>query len=718
MRTIARWVIYFTVAICLCSRSYAAEADGANSKKADAADAKKADGADAKKADGADVKKPDGDDKKADGADSKKDPPKPAAGTFADISIEDLLNIKITSVSKKVEKVSEAASAIYVITGEDLRRTGVTTVADALRMAPGMDVAQNKSNGWAISSRGFNGALANKLLVLIDGRSVYTPLYAGVYWDVQDTMLEDIDRIEVIRGPGATVWGANAVNGVINIITKDSKDTQGGLASGSVGTFDETIDSVRYGGKIGEKVTYRAFLKYAKRDELSLGATDTAAHDGWEVGRAGTRFDIRASKEDKITIEGDYYNGAYEEKPTVVDLAPPFADKITNTARMSGADAIARWNHSFSDTSETSLQVYYDRTERDEVRLAQTIETADIDFNHHLKIGRNEIVYGAGYRFVKETLDNTFYISFDPNDRKTNLLSAFLQDEITVLEDKFSVTLGSKFERNDFSGFEIQPSIKTLWHAAKNHTVWSSVSRAVRTPSPIETDLRANLAAGATAPGAPTILFSLFPNLHIPSETLIAYELGYRAQLHKRFSIDATGFYNVYDNLRSNEGVAGKILVEPNPAPLHLTIPIVQRPYVNAETYGGELAATWEPTNKIKFSAGYSYLQMLLHRNSRANAKDAEIAEGQSPNNQFNVRAYIDLPHNLQFDSGLYYVDRLDKEKIPSYTRIDSRLGWKPLDRLDVSLGAQNMFRKEHEEFGDGNSKIERNVYFKLTLKF
>ncbi|MBI3831764.1 MAG: TonB-dependent receptor [Planctomycetes bacterium] len=650
----------------------------------------------------------------------------PVKSDFGDLSIEELMNIKVTSVSRKEEKVSDTAAAITVITAEDIRRSGVTSIAEALRMAPGVNVAKIDSHTYAISIRGFQSGLANKLLVLIDGRCVYSPLYSGVYWDVQDTMLEDIERIEVIRGPGATVWGANAVNGVVNIITKHSKDTQGVTAALSAGTQETTIDSVRYGGKIGAAATYRFFVKYSKAEELGLAGSGLAAHDGWSVARGGTRFDIKASRTDSVIVEGDYYKGVHEEKQLLAQLTPPFEVGHTHDASMSGGDALVRWGHNLSDTSNTSLQLYYDHTERDELKLDQDIDTLDLDFSHHIKLSRNEIVYGLGYRRVRENLNQTFTAAFDPDGRATDLFSFFGQDEITVLKDTFFVTVGSKFEHNSFTGWEIQPSVKTLWRPAKDQTVWASVSRSVRTSAPTETDLRANLLASKPFFFLPPIVAALFPNRDIPSEAEYSYELGCRAQLHKRFSLDAAGFFNQYHGLRSNE--AGAFFVERLPLPLHITVPITQQADMRGETYGGEFSANWDPIDRVKFSAGYSFLKILLHKDSNARAKDAEIAEGQTPEHQFQFRSLVDLPHNLQFDTAVYFDNRLksigfDSNKneaidSPSYTRLDVRLGWRPTEHLDLSVGGQNLLKTRHEEFGPGSSEIERNVYLKLTLKF
>ncbi|MBE7465827.1 MAG: TonB-dependent receptor [Planctomycetes bacterium] len=642
-------------------------------------------------------------------------PDQAAVTDMADLALEDLLDIRITSAAKKIQPVSEASSAIYVITQEDIRRSGHTSIAEALRLAPGMNVAQGDAHTWAISARGFQSGLANKLLVLIDGRTVYTPLYSGVYWDVQDTLMEDVERIEVIRGPGATVWGANAVNGVINIITKHSKDSLGGMATGSVGTSEHGIGSLRYGGKVGEDVSYRVWAKYVKRDELSLATTETAAHDGIEMLRGGMRWDIKVNEQDAVMLSGDYYGGAHEEKPATAILTAPFVETVTHEGELRGGNFLARWDHSFSTDSNASLQIYYDRAEREEIKLNQALDTIDLDFNHHLKFDRHEIVYGVGYRNVKQDLENSFSVQFDPTVRRTHLYSAFAQDEITILENELSVTLGSKFEHNEFTGFEVQPSAKLLWRPHEDHSVWASVSRAVRTPSPIETDLRANLIAGELAPGVP-VLFALFPSKHLPSETVLAYELGYRAQLHKRFSLDVAAYYNQYDNLLSNE--AGAPFVEANPPPPHFTVPVVQQPYVEGETYGAEIAAKWNPTDYIHFSFNYTYLQMLLHASDRARAADSEAAEERSPEHQFHARMFVTLPHHLELDTGVYFSDELESLGIPSYVRLDARLGWRPVSMFELSVGAQNLNRKRHEEFAPDGSQIERNLYVKCTLRF
>lgn len=637
--------------------------------------------------------------------------PRVAEKDVGDLSIEELLNIKITTASRKEERVARTASSVSVLTQEDIRRSGVTSVAEALRMVPGVDVAQVNQHAWSISARGFQSVLANKLLVLIDGRSVYSPLYSGVYWDVQDTMLEDVERVEVVRGPGATVWGANAVNGVINIITKSSKDTQGFMANGSAGTRETSVDSIRYGGKMNDNAFYRVWAKYAKRDEGSLAVSSLAAHDGWDKWQAGSRMDFHPTHEDSIILEGEYYKGSFEEKPAIAQLRTPFTVFPTNEADMAGGHVLSRWQHAFSADSETSLQFYYDRTEREEVKLNQAIDTIDVDFNHRVKLNIHELVYGVGYRHVKEGIDNTFTAIFDPEDRETDLFNAFIQDEVTIVPDKFWFTFGSKFEHNDFSGFEYQPSVRALWSPLKNHSFWASASRSVRTPSPTETDLRANLLAVP-----PFFLASLFPNHGIPSEKVFSYEAGYRAQLHKRFSFDASGYYNMYHNLRSNE--PGTFFLERVPAPIHFTLPVTQQADMRGETYGGEFAATWLPVDRFRIQAGYSFMKLLLHKDSNARAKDAEDAEGQSPEHQFNVRTWLDLPHNVELDTALYFVDGLKNLNVPSYTRLDVRVGWRPVSHFEVSVGGQNLLRGRHEEYAPDQAWVERNLYLKCTLKF
>ena len=413
------------------------------------------------------------------------------------LSMEDLMNIQVTSVSKRTQKVADAAAAIFVITQEDLRRSGATSIPEALRLVPGLEVARIDENKWAIGSRGFNGRFDNKLLVLIDGRSVYTPLFSGVYWNVQDVMLEDIDRIEVIRGPGATLWGANAVNGVINIITKKAKATQGGLATAGGGNEERGSVSARYGDKIGGDTTYRVYGKYFDwaPSQYANGGT---ANDGWEAQRGGFRADYTPAGSNSFTLQGDLYHSGYNETLTVPSFAAPYSNTFPNTGAYSGGNVLGRWNHS-SEGGSMSLQMYYDNTTlADNSLFVDHQNIFDVDFQDGFHVGdAQQMVWGLGYRSIMDRNDPSFSVSLQPNQRSLNQFSAFLQDEISLVHS-LRLTIGSKFENNTFTGFEFEPNVRLLWTMTPNQSIWTAVSRAVRTPALTEEGLRLT-SAGSTS---------------------------------------------------------------------------------------------------------------------------------------------------------------------------------------------------------------------------
>ncbi|MEW6159067.1 MAG: TonB-dependent receptor, partial [Verrucomicrobiota bacterium] len=447
-----------------------------------------------------------------------------AAGKSADdltvIPIEELMNIEV-SLSRTRQTVSESPSAIHVLTQEDIRRSGATSIPEALRQVPGLDVARITAHSWAVSSRGFNDFFANKLLVLMDGRSVYTPLFSGVFWDVQDTFVEDIERIEVVRGPGASLWGANAVNGVINIVTRTAHDTKGALISGLAGT-EEYIGGIRYGGTISEKASYRAYVKYLHRDD-QRDAMGADASDEWDMLRTGFRTDWDFSANDSITFQGDYYEGHEDQRLLVVTPPPIPFRMVEGEARLAGGNLLGSWRHTFSEESDLGVQVYYDRTERHDRVHREIRNTYDIDFQHRIALfERQEFIWGLGYRLTTDELgegrDRTGAIQFIPSHRQDQLFSAFLQDEIAIIEDRLRLTLGSKFEHNDYTGLEIQPNARLLWTPHRNHSVWGAVSRAVRSPARFEHDVRAWFIP------PPSMLVG---NPEFESESLLAYELGY-----------------------------------------------------------------------------------------------------------------------------------------------------------------------------------------------
>src|SRR3981081_1973386 len=573
------------------------------------------------------------------------------------LSMEDLMNMQVTSVSKRTQKLADAAAAVFVITQEDIRRSGATSIPEALRMVPGLQVARIDENKWAISSRGFNGRFANKLLVLIDGRSVYTPLFSGVYWNIQDVMLEDVDRIEVIRGPGATLWGANAVNGVINIITKSAKSTQSALVSAGGGTETRGSGDIRYGGML-KGPYYRAYAKYFNVGPSTDPFTGRRADDKWDAVRAGFRTDWPPAGSDSLTVQGDMHRSGYGETLTVPTLDAPYSSTFPNKGSISGGNLLGRWNHAFANSS-TSLQMYYDRTNITENSLfTDHQDIFDIDFQHTFHASESqEVVWGLGYRSSHDGNNSSSVVSLQPNKLTLNQFSAFGQDEISLFDKRLRVTLGSKFEHNGFTGFEVQPNARLLWTVTRNQSVWTAVSRAVRTPALTEEGLRLNSAV--VPPGTPQTpspfpaLIAVFGSHQFKSEYLLAYEAGYRAQVTSNFSADIAAFYNHYTHLRTAE--PGTPFLEVNPAPGHLVVPFVAGNKMSGGTYGTELFADWRVLPKWRLLSSYSYLQMDIRKDPSSLDPTADDPGLVSPRHQFYVRSSIDLPKHFENDFDVRY---------------------------------------------------------------
>jgi iron complex outermembrane receptor protein len=617
------------------------------------------------------------------------------------ITLEDLMNLQVTSVSKRAQKLADAAAAIFVITQDDIRRSGASSIPEALRMVPGLQVARIDENKWAIGSRGFNGRFDNKLLVLIDGRSVYTPLFSGVYWNVQDVLLENVDRIEVIRGPGATLWGANAVDGVINIITKPAKLTQGAMVTVEGGTEERTAEGAQYGGKIGENVFYRAYTKYSDWAP-ALGATGTNASDGWHTVRGGFRMDSTPTRVDSLTVQGDLYRTNYGETLTVPTLTAPYSNTFPNDGNYSGGNILGHWNHAFSRSS-TSLQMYYDNTRTVDNSVFTDHEAVyDIDFQHDLHIGEShELVWGLGYRSIQDSNSSSATVSLQPNHSGLNQFSAFVQDEVSLFDRRLRVTLGSKFEHNDFTGFEVEPNVRFVGIVSKNQSVWAAISRAVRTPALTEEGLRLNEAVvpPGTAPfNSPLpVVEAIFGSKQFKSEDLLAYELGYRVQATNTFSADIATFYNSYTNLRSAE--PGTPFVDANPLPTDVVVPFTASNKMSGGTYGAELFTDWKVLPKWRLMGSYSYLQMNIRKNPDSLDPTPDNPDGASPRHQWYVRSSLDLPKHLEQDVTLRYIDRLPSLNIPSYYSLDANLGWRPISNLALSVGGQNLLNHQHVEF-------------------
>lgn len=644
---------------------------------------------------------------------------------LADMDITNLFNIKVSIVSPNApETIPQTPAAVSVVSAKDIERSDAQNYPEALRLVPGMDVAQVDSSQWAVSSRGFNDVFANKLLVMQDGRSIYTPLFSGVFWDVQGTLLEDIDQIEVVRGPGATIWGANAMNGVINIITKSAADTQGLLVDGGGGAEERGFAGARYGGAINSNAFYRVYATYQNHDSTVLPDGGDASNS-WQLVRAGFRTDWDPTEQNSFTFQGDGYAGwvnqVFEEfNPTA---APTLTTTNAEQMQVSGANALGRWTHTFSDTSNFKLQMYYDYTARYADNLFdEQRHTFDLDFKHQFALGtRNNVDWGLGYRITDDREGDNPTISFYTDSQAINLYSAFAQDELTIVPDRLSLTLGSKFEENDYTGFDVQPGARLLWTPAAHQTFWASVSRAVRTPSRSEESVILNQAVPTSLPPPlpPYAPATLLGTNTFKNENMMAYEVGYRAEPIKNLSFDADAYWNHYDDLRSQAPISQTVFY------------LANNIYGNA--YGGELSATWRVLDWWRLQPSYSYLKSVLHANAVNGYVDAYsvgLDEGASPENQFMIRSSMDLPHDITFDAGLRFVDKLEFPQeaaptitVPDYFELDARLAWRINKNWEVALVGQNMLHDRHTEFEPTYvhtqaTEIPRTVFAQVTYQF
>lgn len=636
-------------------------------------------------------------------ADSAFPNPDTAATDLKRLSIEELMDVQVTSVARHPEKLLQAAAAVQVITREDIRRSGATTLPEALRLADNLEVAQKNSHDWAISARGFNTDLANKLLVMIDGRTVYTPLFSGVFWDAQDYLLEDVERIEVISGPGGTLWGANAVNGIINIITRSAADTQGTYVEAGGGEHPQGSAGIRYGGSLVPGVDFRVYAKYLDMDGEVL-PTGADAGDGWHQGRGGFRMDAAPSNQDNLSFHGDFYNG---REGQVVTGA---------TDEIAGGNLVGHWGHTFSEESDFNLQAYYDRTHLAEPVAAYTLgnlplapagilrddlTTYDIDFQDRFALGAwNHIVWGLGYRRTHDVVQNAPGLAFLPATLDQNLFSAFLQDEVR-LGSRWSVVVGSKIEHNGYTGYEFEPNVRAQWSATESQTLWSAISRAARTPSRVDRDL--------VEPLEPIVV--LEGSHDFGSEYVTAYELGYRGQSGGRVTGSVSTFYNVYTDVRSTS-------ITPN-----TIIPFVFANNLEGHTYGVELSGTLQVLDQWSLHLGYDLLEEHLGVKPGAFDLSNGLNETADPKHQVNLRSALTL-RAVEWDATVRWVDALtinngpNAATVPSYAELDTRLAWHLSARWELSVAGRNLLHDHHVEYGfPGPSRVEiaRGAYGKVV---
>jgi len=628
------------------------------------------------------------------------------------LSLEELGNTEVTTVSKQPVKVARTPAAIYVITQEDIRRSGATSIPEALRLAPGVEVARIDSVRWSVGVRGFGSRLSRAVLVLIDGRSVYTPLFAGVYWEVQDTLLEDVERIEVIRGPGGTIWGANAVNGVINIITKRTSDTHGTLVSVAGGNVAEDSVGFRYGAGNDKNLNYRLYGKDFNRGHEFLSGQ--RQFDDWRMGQAGLRTDWEVRNRDTLTLQGDLYNGDAGEKVGITTYSPLATINVEQNAELSGGNLLGRWRHVLNQGSDVELQGYYDRTDRREPNYGEVRDTFDIDFLHHLTLpARQNFLWGVGAR-----LSPAHFIQVVPTiafaaHSTEQLYSAFVQDEIAIVGDQLWLTVGSKFLHNNYTGFEIQPSARLLWAPNARQTVWTALTRAVRTPSGIEEDFQATGLISTN----PLLFVRAIGDGKFTSERLISYEAGYRSLVVPKLYLDVATFYNDYNHLLSAE--TGAPFSEATPPPAHIVVPIFLRNGLVGKTYGIELAPDWRPTNWWRLAGSYSYLQMDLNKErSSLDSSTIKSTEGSSPHQEFMIQSFVDLPKNLEFNLSGRFIGALPAQQVGSYWTADTEVGWHPTHHILFSVAGQNLWQPHHlESGGDPGALVEikRSVYAKIS---
>jgi len=636
------------------------------------------------------------------------------------MTLEELGNVEVTTVSKQPEEIWKTAAAIYVITNEEIQNSGATTIPDALRLAPGVEVAQIDSHQWSVGIRGFGSNLTRDILVLIDGRTVYTTLLAGTYWEVQNVMLQDVDRIEIIRGPGGTIWGPNAVNGVINIITKNSKDTHGALINAGGGNVDQGFFNARYGGGNGKSFDYRIYaLGFDRGPEFH---TDGNNFDAWRAAQGGFRADWTKNDRDSFTFQGEIYDEGAGQSVVATTYAPPYSQTIDKTAPLSGGDILGRWQRVQGEGKDIQLQAYFTRSNRDQANFDNDENTFDVDFMDRFRAGtRQQISWGGGMRFTHE--HDAVVVSgltFTPENRTDNLLTGFFQDDIGLVQNRLTLSLGTKLLHTNFTDLQWQPSVRLLWTPTDHQTVWAAFTHAVRTPSDAEENFSLAGFIGIATGGVP--FFARFnPNPHFRPEELNGYELGYRRLLAAKVYFAIATFFNHYGDLFS-EDVTGPPFLETNPAPTHILLPAQFGNGLVGTTKGVEIAPEWRPVNYWRLVATYSFLQMNIQK--ATNSEDlgsGPVVAGSSPRHQATLQSNLDFAKRVHFNLTSHYVSALPAIKVHAYITGDARFAWQLNQQFEFSVVGQNLFQPYHFEYAGSDPGppigIRRAVYAQITWK-
>lgn len=617
---------------------------------------------------------------------------------ITDLPLEELMNTKITTVSRKSESLKNAPAAVFVISQEDIRRSSANSIPELLRMAPGLSVARIDANKWSVTSRGYSGRFADDLLVMIDGRTVYSPLFAGTFWETLDLPLEDIDRIEVIRGPSGTIWGANAANGAIHIITKRARDTQGTLITSGGGSEERGFATVRHGGQIGENLYFRLYSKGFTRDN---SFSPSGANDSWRMGTVGFRADWDINANNTVTFQGQYYGGKAGQNTIFISpQEPETATTRIEDANLSGGHALLRWQRTIDTNSNYTLQAYYDRARRDELSFQESRQTVDVDFQHRFPLTtlfRQDIVWGGGYRWTTDHLGINLPIFFDPARRDLQTGNVFAQSDIPLVVDRLKLTAGLKYLDNTYAHGNFLPNARLLWTPDSNQSIWASATRSIRLPSRFERDGNQIMKDGAE-------FIRRVSNPHLTSETLWGFETGYKRKITSDLSVDIAGFFNDYSHSTNELEIA--------PAMIQITD---QR---HTQIYGFEVFGEWRALSRLRFMPSYSHLQV---RNRVPAGQEAE--SGEDPKHQFTFRSQLDLAYNVEVDAFFRYIDKLPGLEIASYKALDLRMAWKPVSNVELSLIGQNLLQSHHQEFSPEliqtmPVQIQRGVFGKVTWRF
>ena len=616
----------------------------------------------------------------------------------------------VNTVERQESTVGRSTAAVFVITPDMIKRSGARSIPEALRMAPGLDVARIDTDTWAISSRGFNNNFANKLLVQIDGRVVYNGTFGGVYWNQQSVVLPDVERIEVIRGPGTTMWGSNAMNGVINVITKKSSDTQGALIQSGGGDQERDFNTVRYGGKVGEDLTWRVFGQEFDRNR---GWSDSGVHDNWVAHQGGFRLDYTPTEEDTFTLQGDLFDGTSGGRYNVAVPTPPFDADINALNQAPAGNLLLRYGRVLDEDTSWQIQTYYDHYQQlTPPILSETRDTWDIDLQYQFQLTPNHnFITGANYRRSQDGFTNSFAVGFEPTHFVTEWAGVFAQDTMTLVEDRWYFTLGTRLDNNTFGGFQVEPTARLLFLPSNRQTVWMAISRAIRNPTRSDADVLFNR---HIAPPNVPLFFNLVGNPAIQPENMLAYEIGYRAAPTDDFSWDIAGYINDYHKLIGPGPIGAPVVQPPG-----VFLPSMQDNITRALSYGCETTATFQLTEDWRLFASYSLFEVQAQG---IDAPGNALIEGSSPHNQIYLRSSWDLSQNLQFDLIGRYVDKLTALDVPKYIEMDARIGWQATKTLEFSFVGQNLLDSHHLEFidtiGTASTQVRRGWYAMVSWEY